>query len=548
MSSGKSQPAGEPGSPATGGTATGLKRQFAWSVAPLLVTTALNLASVRLNILYLGDELYAVLTFVAVFTGMFGFADMGLGVAVGRYIGLALGRGDTQAVKEYWGTGNLIVLPVVGLAAVLFAVAGAVFGTEWFNVSAENEPLLRSCFIAGGAALFFNFYGQFWLILSQAHLDFRFIGILRTIASTVHIIPAVVIAALTRDPLLITLWNAVVAAAQLAALMWHARSRFGIGLELRHARRSRAGEMAAYTGKTFATLVITNLFGSIDRFMLGRLTPEEGRAYVNYTNCAANVGTRLQTLGAAIMGPVFHNTNRALGGEGTQTSPAAIYNETFHFVIGWYALVATWAAVWHPVVLTAWLGATRGPEVEPLFTPLIIAFCLTALSGVSAAQLTSMNRMGAVAGFSAAAGILAALGIFIGWQLAGITGRPTVSWRVESPSLRRTFTRSACLGPKDGSRRRTGDALCGNWPLELHLPRCTCLFPNVRPGCSSLLSFTAEESCHGCCGTSSGGSLRVRPRQHPENEHRSQTTCCSFQGEYCPAGTGPGGILPAAAC
>ncbi|HOB31264.1 MAG TPA: hypothetical protein PKH32_00110, partial [Verrucomicrobiota bacterium] len=57
-----------------------------------------------------------------------------------------------------------------------------------------------------------------------------------------------------------------------------------------------------------------------------------------------------------------------------------------------------------------------------LFTPLIIAFCLTALSGVSAAQLTSMNRMGAVAGFSAAAGILAALGIFIGWQLAGITG------------------------------------------------------------------------------------------------------------------------------
>src|SRR5437773_9888050 len=91
-----------------------LKRQSLWSIAPLVVISAVNIFSVPLFYRYLGAELYALWFYVITFTGIFGFADLGLGVAVGRYIGFAMGKGDAAAVREYWGTGNLIALPLVG--------------------------------------------------------------------------------------------------------------------------------------------------------------------------------------------------------------------------------------------------------------------------------------------------------------------------------------------------------------------------------------------------------------------------------------------------
>src|SRR5438046_2922583 len=115
-----------------------MKRQTLWSLAPLLVVSAANVASVPLFYRYLGTDMYALWLYVITFSGMFGFADLGLGVVVGRYIGMALGRGDRAAVREYWGTGNLIALPLLALMGLVFALLGVAFGPAWFKVSPEN--------------------------------------------------------------------------------------------------------------------------------------------------------------------------------------------------------------------------------------------------------------------------------------------------------------------------------------------------------------------------------------------------------------------------
>src|SRR5713101_5541734 len=122
-------------------------------MAPLLVITAVNIFSVRLFVRYLGPEMYALWFYVSTFTGMFGFADLGLGVAAGRYIGVAIGKGEQGAVREYWGTANLIAIPLLALMAVVFAGIGVVFGPKWFNISPANVALLRACFVAGAVAL-----------------------------------------------------------------------------------------------------------------------------------------------------------------------------------------------------------------------------------------------------------------------------------------------------------------------------------------------------------------------------------------------------------
>jgi O-antigen/teichoic acid export membrane protein len=398
-----------------------LKKQTLWSVAPLIVVTVLNVVSVPLFYRYLGAELYALWFYVLTFTGAFGFMDLGLGVAVGRYVGVALGRSDLQAVREYWGTGNAIAIPLLAAMGVIFGVIGTIFGPKWFNIEPSLIGLLRWSFVAGGVGLFLSYYGQFWLILSQAHLDFKFLSLLRIATSALQIVPSIILAWATRNPLVLILWATAISALQLGIFVGHAKRSYQLNFGFGHAAWHRAREMAAYTGKTFASLLVGSFLGSADRLVLGKLAPAFD--FTNYSICS-NVGGRILGLSASVMGPVFHNTNRAIGRE-SRESIAAVYNEIFNFTFPWYALLSIWIWLWHPVLLRLWLGENLGVDVAPILVPIIIGCCLTGVSNISAAQLGSLNRVGTGLIFNALTGTLLIVGVYLGWYWSGVVG---VAW------------------------------------------------------------------------------------------------------------------------
>jgi hypothetical protein len=175
----KSEPQTAPADVRLPSGSAGIKRQSLWGMMPLVVISVVNVVSVPMFLRTLGHDMYALMGYIAVFTGMFGFADLGLGVVVGRYIGVALGKGDKDAVRSYWATGNSIVMPLLLSMAIVFAVLGAWLGPKWFHVAPGDETLLRACFVVGGFGLFFNYYTQFWFILAQVYLDFKFVGVSR---------------------------------------------------------------------------------------------------------------------------------------------------------------------------------------------------------------------------------------------------------------------------------------------------------------------------------------------------------------------------------
>jgi O-antigen/teichoic acid export membrane protein len=397
-----------------------LKRQTVWSMLPVIVPTAVNLVSVPLFYRYLGPDHYALWFYVLTFTGAFGFMDLGLGVAVGRYVGISLGKDDLSAAEEYWGTGNAIMIPLLGFMALVISIIGVVWGPRWFNVSPADVSLLQLSFIAGGIGLFFSYYGQLWLILSQAHLDFRFVGIIRTAISVFQVGVAVLLVLATRDAFLLIAWSAASSALQLAILIWHARRSYRIAFAFRSARWVRLREMAAYTAKTFVTLFVNSFFGTIDRLILGKIAPSAEFAHYMI---GANAGSRVQALSQATMGPIFNQSNRAVSTG--LAGVASIYDEAFGFLLPAYASICALVAVWHPVLLRLWLGANLASQVSPLFTPLVIGCSLTALAGISSAQLASLNRLGLGLIFTLLAIALLAAGVFVGWRVAGVVG---VAW------------------------------------------------------------------------------------------------------------------------
>ncbi|HXC35700.1 MAG TPA: hypothetical protein VNV43_07475, partial [Candidatus Acidoferrales bacterium] len=193
---------------------------------PLLMISAVNIVSVPLFYLYLGPDMYALWMYVVTLNGTFGFTDLGLGAAVGRFLGIALGAQDRAALKQYWGTSNLLALLLVSAMAVIFIAVGVVLGPKWFQVSPDHVNLLRWAFVAGGFSLWLGYYGNFWLVLSQAHLDFKFVGLWRSILNVAQVATTLCLARLTHNPVLIIWAGALFGLVQLFIFVRHALSRY----------------------------------------------------------------------------------------------------------------------------------------------------------------------------------------------------------------------------------------------------------------------------------------------------------------------------------
>jgi O-antigen/teichoic acid export membrane protein len=302
--------------------------------------------------------------------------------------------------------------------STVFIVMGVTLGPKWFNVKPDDILLLRWAFAAGGVGLFLNYYSQFWNSLSQAHLDFKFLSIVSTTISLMQILPAIFWAWLTHNPLIIIIWGVFVSLLQLSIFVWHSRSHYGLGFNLRAASLQRLREMGSFTGKIFGTQLLNSVFGSIDRLLLGRLAPRAD--YAHYM-ISVNAGMRMVALTQSAMGPVFHNTSRAVSGGG-KMSAAEIYNTTFRFIFGWCLLASVWVIVWHPLLLRLWLGADLGSQVAPVFTPIFVALVICAIANISTSQLAPLNRAGTTLIFTAIS-IPVNIGcVLTGWHLYGIRG------------------------------------------------------------------------------------------------------------------------------
>jgi O-antigen/teichoic acid export membrane protein len=190
--------------------------------------------------------------------------------------------------------------------------------------------------------------------------------------------------------------------------------------------------MTGYTVKTFFTLLLGAFSGTVDRMLLGKLVPA---TQVAYYNIASNVGLRVQGLGAAILGPVFHQSNRAVldsGHEGVRR----IHSEAFSLIFGWCLLAIAIASLWRVPLLRLWLGEELGQLVAPLFLPIVLACSIQVMSSISAAQLSSLNRQGALVVFQLLRVLLAVVGGLVGWKLGGLAG---FAWGVQ-------LSRTADLG------------------------------------------------------------------------------------------------------
>jgi hypothetical protein len=99
----------------------------------------------------------------------------------------------------------------------------------------------------------------------------------------------------------------------------------------------------------------------------------------------------------------------------------------FDFTFGVSALGSVWAVFWQPVFLRVWLGPELAANVAPVFTPLVIAFCLSGVGTIGAAQMVPLNRAGTEFLFGILNTVCLAVAVLLGWHWGGLVG---VGWGV----------------------------------------------------------------------------------------------------------------------
>lgn len=384
---------------------------------PILVTSIISVVSVPLYFRVLGDQMYAMWFYVGTLTGAFGFMDLGMGVAAGRYIGVALGANDQDAVRQYWATSHAIVLPMVAFFALVFVAIGTIFGPEWFNVAGADAETLRWAMTWGGVGLFFSYYGQMWFVLSATYLDFRFLSVIRSAIGVASSLGTLVVAMIFKNTAALLAFAAFLGVLQFCILLHRGNTRYALPVRFKDYRFERLREMLPYTLKTFLQLISGSVLGSVDRIVFGRLAAAP--AFAAY-NVSLNIGSRVQALSQAAMGPIFCNTSRGVGGDATR-GPESIYRDSWNFLFPWYGLIIVWISVWHEPLVLFWLKE-NALLVAQAFPWIVAGCCLSALSNISGAQLGPMNRVGIGLFFSLFSSGLSAILVIGGWFAFGVGG------------------------------------------------------------------------------------------------------------------------------
>jgi len=395
-----------------------LEQATAWSLLPILLLTFLSLVTVPIYYHSFGPEMYALWFAVQTMTGSFGFMDLGMGVATGRFVGVAIGRGDFAAAREYWASGNVVNLVFLGAMALVFGLLGSFGGAQWFQVVQFDHPVFLGCIWASAVGLFVNYYSQGWQILLQAHLEFRWLSINRTLFSVVTGVGMAGLAWLFHNPFPSILFGVSIGILQMASFMVRAHRMHQMGPSLKFARRARLREMFSYTGKTFLSLISGSVLGSLDRWVLGRVTG--AASFVSY-NVASNLASRAQGLSVAVMGPIFHESSRGVGSE-DMTRIADIYRRSFNLLAPIYILPSLWITFWQAPWLVLWLGPKLGVEVSFVLPFLIWAAAISAIANISGAQLGPLNLVGTGTIIQSISWACSGLLVWVGWQLHGLEG------------------------------------------------------------------------------------------------------------------------------
>lgn len=315
----------------------------------------------------LGDRDYGLWVMVFSLTGYFGLLDQGIRPSLVRYVARDHARGDDEGVSRTLSSA-LVLNGVIGVVALLVALAAAAALTRFLRIEPAQVPVIRHVILIAGLSVAIGFpLGVFGAALSglQRYDLANYIGI------AVGVLRALAFVAVLRlgGGLVGLAWVSLASNLLGHALSWAGLRRILPGLRLAPAKatRERLALIGSYSGVAFVGAIANSIVFQTDALVI---TTFMGAALVTPFALAAGLVDNVRSLvysAAWVLSPTASELEAR--NEVESLHAMVVAGAKYSVLLSWPVLFAL--LVFGPNLLTTWVGHqyAHGPLLATLFDP-----------------------------------------------------------------------------------------------------------------------------------------------------------------------------------
>jgi O-antigen/teichoic acid export membrane protein len=382
----------------------------------------------------LGVDAYGILSIITVVAGYLAFLDLGLNVAVIRFIAAHDAKGERDEINRVTATA-LAVFSVMALVAVAALLVSAGLLARLLSVPEQLQSDAALALRLGGISFGLNLVMGVFSAVPRALQRFDVVNLLNVVIGTLQIGVTVILLAIGQGLLAIMVWSCVLAALSLIVYLLVARRLLPTISVRPRFDAEKFRELYRFSGFVMISNFTGVAAGHSEKLLLGGLAPI---AQVTFYAVPFNIVSRVQMLIPSNLFAVLFPAFSAMSVTEKRETIQDAYLRAFKFILLAVAPITILLVFFGGDLLRLWIDADMARNGGPPLAVLAVAVLINAPAWVSVTTGQSLGRPALVAGAQVVhllvlivSGLLlvphyGALGAALAWLAGNLIGIPVL--------------------------------------------------------------------------------------------------------------------------
>ncbi|HAS85085.1 MAG TPA: hypothetical protein DCS23_03395 [Candidatus Yonathbacteria bacterium] len=368
-------------------------------------------------VLTLGVKEYGIYLFINTSAGLFGLFELGLGVAVLKYMSYYYGKKDEEAIKRLTHSANSLFL-ILGLLSLIISVMIGLFGPSFLPASFLAYEKYFKLFILAGGILFFNIITATYSLILSAIQRFDIsnkIGMTSITLSSLGMLFVVKMGGSIREIFIVQL---IVAAVFSIIIFQQARkllpiATFKFGWNKKEIINCYRFGLIAYVNN-----IATTALSSLDKIVIPFFV---GPSNLTYYSMPGNVTAKIPGITNTLTVSMLPTTSQLSGGDEISRMKT-MYIRTFRLMIIIAGALTITSISFSYEILKYWLSSDFADRASGVLIILALTNFILALFGPLSNFLLGLGKLKFLSIASVCMAILNAIALFTLLPLYGIVG------------------------------------------------------------------------------------------------------------------------------
>ena len=341
----------------------------------------------------LGVDAYGILSIVTIVAGYLAFLDLGLNVAVIRFIAAHDAKGEAEEIARVTETALFVFLVMAALtAAALFFLSGSFARLLSVPAALQSDAVLalRLGAISFGVNLIMGVFSA----VPRALQRFDVVNLLNVSFGTIQIVVTVILLASGMGLISVVVWGAALSAMSLVTYILVAKRMLPQMSARPRFDSEKFRELFKFSGFVMASNFTGVASAHSEKLILGGFAPI---AQVTYYTVPFNLASRVLTLIPSNMFAVLFPAFSAMCVTDNRETIREAYARAFRFIFVAVAPISILLIVFGGDLLRLWIDDDMSRNGGPVLALLAVAVLINAPAWVSVTVGQSMGRPAVVA-------------------------------------------------------------------------------------------------------------------------------------------------------